>query len=70
MPPIEDQRRIASVLTALDDKIDSNARLIRLLDQVATMLFSGRVVPAMDHDHTVESELGPLPAGFMSPSIA
>jgi type I restriction enzyme S subunit len=33
-PPIEEQRSIAEILTALDDKIDSNHRLAGLADQL------------------------------------
>jgi type I restriction enzyme S subunit len=40
MPPIGEQRRIASVLRALDDKIDSNRRLRALLKEVEAIHFS------------------------------
>jgi type I restriction enzyme S subunit len=40
LPPLSEQRAIAEVLGALDDKIEANRRLSNLCDQVATCLFS------------------------------
>jgi type I restriction enzyme, S subunit len=39
LPPVDEQERIASVLAALDDRIDSNRRLARLLDQLGSTLY-------------------------------
>lgn len=47
LPPIEEQRRIAAILGALDEKIDSNSRLDRVLDHAAAELF-GRLHQGAD----------------------
>lgn len=39
LPPIEEQRRIAGILDALDDKIDLNRRMNETLDATARALF-------------------------------
>jgi len=44
LPPIAQQRNIASLLATLDDKLDSNRRLARLLEQTVAALFRGRYV--------------------------
>lgn len=41
LPGLDVQRRIAGVLGALDDKIDSNRRLVRLLEDTAATAFVG-----------------------------
>ena len=38
-PPVGEQRRIAAVLGGLDDLIDTNQRLVRLLDECASAAF-------------------------------
>ena len=42
LPSIEEQRRIAGVLGALDDKIESNRQVCSLIDLLATELFCDR----------------------------
>ncbi|HTZ87245.1 MAG TPA: restriction endonuclease subunit S, partial [Solirubrobacteraceae bacterium] len=44
IPTIAEQRKISSVLGALDDKIDSNFRLARILEEAAATLFQARFV--------------------------
>lgn len=39
LPPIEAQRRIASIITAYDDLIENNRRRIQLLEQAARLLY-------------------------------
>ena len=39
LPPIEDQRRIVEVLSALDDKVDLNRRMNETLDAIARRVF-------------------------------
>jgi type I restriction enzyme S subunit len=41
VPPVAEQRRMASVLGALDDKIESNWRVARVLDQIGTAVYEG-----------------------------
>jgi type I restriction enzyme S subunit len=68
LPPIEDQRRVASVLGALDDKIQSNRRLTTLLSETSGTLFAyldapvtktiplGEVVDVIDCLHSRKPE--------------
>lgn len=39
VPPLDEQRRIASILGALDDKIELNRRMSRALDEMAQVVF-------------------------------
>lgn len=64
VPPIEEQRRIAGVLGALDDKIEVNRRMNRTLEEMAQALFKSWFVDFDGHTDLVESELGPIPRGW------
>jgi type I restriction enzyme, S subunit len=46
LPPLSEQRVIASVLGALDDKIELNRRMNETLEALAQSLFKSRFVPA------------------------
>ena len=60
IPPVEEQRRIAAVLGALDDKIELNRRMNRTLEALAQALFRRRFVrPYLAHQ---DDE--PLPDGW------
>lgn len=66
IPSISDQRRIARVLSALDDKIDVNRRINDNLEQQAQALFKSWFVdfePFRDGEF-VDSELGMIPKGW------
>jgi type I restriction enzyme, S subunit len=60
LPPPDEQGRIASVLGALDDKIDSNWRLARFLEEVAQAEFQARFVDFVGADSLGETEIGPV----------
>lgn len=64
LPPIEDQRRIAAVLGALDDRIEVNRRMNRTLEAMAQALFRRRFVDFDGRDDLIESEAGQIPAGW------
>ena len=64
LPPISEQRRIASILGVLDDKIDSNRRLAGLLEETAANLFRGRFVDFVGVERFQDSELGRIPRGW------
>ena len=49
LPPLIQQRRIAAVLGALDDKIDLNRRMNRTLEATAQALFHERFVAPLAH---------------------
>jgi type I restriction enzyme S subunit len=66
LPPLAEQRRIAAVLGALDDKIELNRKMNETLEATAQAIFQSWFidfdgVPAED---LVESELGPIPRGW------
>ena len=58
LPPVSEQRRIAAVLGALDDKIDSNRRLVALLEETAATLFRARFVDFVGVEEFEDSEIG------------
>jgi type I restriction enzyme S subunit len=66
LPPLPVQQRIADVLGALDDKIEVNQRINRVLEQMAQALFRHWFVDfgPFQGGEFVESELGPIPAGW------
>lgn len=64
IPSAADQRRIAWVLGSIDDKIESNRRLAKTLEEIAAALFKARFVDFIDHHDLVESEIGPIPRGW------
>ena len=66
LPQIEEQRKIASILKSLDDKIEVNRRINENLEQQAQALFKSWFVdfePFKDGEF-VESELGMIPKGW------
>jgi type I restriction enzyme S subunit len=64
LPPVPDQMRIAAILCALDDKIDSNRRLAVLLEETAATLFQARFVDFVGVAEFEESEIGWIPRGW------
>ena len=66
LPPIEVQKKIASILKSLDDKIENNRKINENLEQQAQALFKSWFVdfePFRDQPF-VESELGMIPEGW------
>ena len=66
LPPLPTQRRIASILSSLDDKIELNRRINANLEAQAQALFKSWFVdfePFRDGEF-VESELGMIPKGW------
>ena len=64
LPPLAEQRRIAAVLGALDDKIELNRQMNRTLEEMAQALFKSWFIDFDGHDDLVDSELGPIPRGW------
>lgn len=64
VPPIEEQRRIAAVLGALDDKIELNRQMNQTLEEMAQALFKSWFIDFDGHEDLVDSELGPIPRGW------
>jgi len=68
LPPRPVQAAIVSVLSAYDDLIENNTRRIKILEQMAEMIYREWFVnfrlPGHEKLRTVDSELGPIPAGW------
>jgi type I restriction enzyme S subunit len=68
LPPLEAQKRIGEILSAYDDLIENNTRRIKLLEQMAQMLYQEWFVnfrfPGHEKVKMVESEVGSVPETF------
>jgi type I restriction enzyme S subunit len=67
-PPLNVQRRIASILSAYDDLIENNTRRIAILEEMARRIYEEWFVrfrfPGHEQVQMVESELGLIPEGW------
>lgn len=70
IPPLPEQRRIAAILGALDDKIELNRKMNRTLEEMAQALFKSWFIDFDGHDDLVESEIGPVPRGWRAGALA
>ena len=68
LPPQETQERILGILTAYDDLIENNTRRIKILEEMAQMVYREWFVnfrfPGHEKVRMVESELGKIPEGW------
>lgn len=68
LPPIEAQRRIASILSTYDDLIENNTRRIEILEEMARRLYEEWFVrfrfPGHEKATFVESKAGRVPADW------
>ena len=75
LPPLEEQKKIASILSSLDDKIELNNRMNKILEETAQTIFKEWFVnfnfpneegkPYKDSGgKMIESELGAIPEGW------
>lgn len=68
IPPVDTQRRIASILSAYDDLIENNTRRIAILEEMARRIYEEWFVrfrfPGHEQVKMVESELGLIPEGW------
>jgi len=69
---LNEQRRIAVVLGALDDKIELNRKMNRTLEAMAQAIFKSWFIDFDGHDPAdfVDSELGPIPKGWRATTLA
>ena len=66
LPPIEEQHRIANILSTIDDKIELNHQINQDLEEMAQAIFKSWFIdfePFRDGEF-VDSELGPIPKGW------
>jgi len=68
LPPVQVQRKIASILSAYDDLIENNLRRIKLLEEMAQSLYKEWFVdfrfPGHENVRMVDSPLGMIPEGW------
>ena len=73
LPTIPAQERIASILSAYDDLIENNTRRIKILEQLAQMVYRDWFVnfrfPGHQKVKMLESELGLLPDRWSTPTL-
>jgi type I restriction enzyme S subunit len=66
--PLPIQNKIAAILSAYDDLIENNTRSIKILEEMAQLLYREWFVkfrfPGHEKVRMVESELGPIPEGW------
>jgi type I restriction enzyme S subunit len=74
LPPLAQQRRIASILSAYDDLIENNTRRIAILEEMARRIYEEWFVrfrfPGHEGVRMVESELGLVPEGWKPHSMS
>ena len=66
IPPLPEQKAIAQILSAIDDKIENNLAINKTLEEMAMALYKHWFVdfgPFQDGAF-VESELGEIPEGW------
>ncbi|MCK4622702.1 MAG: restriction endonuclease subunit S [Desulfuromonadales bacterium] len=68
LPPLETQRKIASILSAYDDLIENNTRRIKILEEMAQTIYREWFVnfrfPGHEKVKMVDSSLGKIPEGW------
>jgi len=68
VPSLPTQRKIAAILSAYDDLIENNTRRIKILEEMAQMIYREWFVsfrfPGHENVKMVESVLGPIPEGW------
>jgi type I restriction enzyme S subunit len=74
VPPIALQQRIASILSGYDDLIDNNTRRIKILEQMAQMIYREWFVnfrfPGHKQANFVESPVGRIPITWTTATLA
>lgn len=71
LPPLDEQCRIAAVLSALDDKIELNRKMNQTLEEMTQAIFKSWFIDfdGVPEEDLVDSELGPRPKGWGIGSI-
>jgi type I restriction enzyme S subunit len=68
IPSLDEQKRIADFLSAFDDKIELNEKIIRTIEKMAMTIFEEWFVhlrfPGYEKIEFVDSELGKIPKGW------
>ena len=71
LPPVQEQKAIASILSALDDKIELNLQMNKTLEEMAMALYKHWFVDfgPFQNGKFIDSELGKIPEGWEVKSI-
>ncbi len=76
LPPLHNlhtQRKVASIVSAYDDLIENNTRRIKILEEMAQMIYREWFVnfrfPGHEKVKMVESELGRIPEGWSASTL-
>lgn len=73
LPPLPDQHRFASILSAYDDLIENNLRRIKILEEMARELYREWFVvfgyPGHEKIPHTKSAIGPIPKGWMVKAV-
>lgn len=69
VPPLDEQQRIAWVLSSLDDKIENNRRIANTLEETAATLFKERFVDFSGESELVATDFGRVPDGWKLAAI-
>ena len=68
LPPLNEQKRIADILSAFDEKIELNNKINKILEEMAQAIFKEWFVkfrfPGWQKVKFVDSELGKIPEGW------
>jgi type I restriction enzyme S subunit len=68
LPPLDTQRKIATILSAYDDLVENNNRRIKLLEETAQRVYREWFVdlryPGHEGVRLMHSDLGPIPEGW------
>ena len=74
IPPLETQQQIAAILSAYDDLIENNSRRIKVLEEMAGLIYREWFVnfrfPGHEGVRRVASELGEIPEGWEAEKLA
>lgn len=73
LPPLETQQKIGSILSAYDDLIENNTRRIKILEEMARMIYREWFVnfrfPGYEKVMMVDSPFGKIPEGWEVKSV-
>jgi len=74
LPPLPIQRKIVAILSAYDDMIESNIQRIKILEEMAKVIYQEWFVkfhfPGHGNIKMVDSELGPIPEGWEAQKLS
>ena len=70
VPPIHTQRKVSQIISTYDDLIENNTRRIKILEEMAQMIYREWFVnfrfPGHEEVKMAKSELGALPHGWLN----